>query len=62
MRAASIRKALGSEAGATAIEYSVLVGLISLTCLIVWQTIGTSLSTMFYGHVTEVFVRASGGV
>jgi len=58
----AIVKILAPEAGATAVEYSVLVGLITMVCLTVWQTIGTSLSTMFYGNVTEVFIRASGGV
>ncbi len=59
---ASIMKSLRADNGGTAIEYSMLVGMISLFCLTVWQTIGTSLSTMFYGHVTEVFIRASSGV
>jgi pilus assembly protein Flp/PilA len=35
------------ESGATAIEYGLIAALISVVCIGVWQSIGTSLNTTF---------------
>jgi pilus assembly protein Flp/PilA len=42
-----IRKFLKDESGATAIEYGLLACLISVVCIGVWTSIGTSLKTTF---------------
>jgi pilus assembly protein Flp/PilA len=35
------------ESGATAIEYGLIACLISVVCITIWTTLGTSLSTTF---------------
>jgi len=43
----SLVKFLKNESGATAIEYGLIVALISIVCILAFQTIGTQLSTAY---------------
>jgi pilus assembly protein Flp/PilA len=48
------------EAGATAIEYSLIVALVAVSCIVALTSLGGSLSTMF-GVVSQTLNTAAGG-
>jgi pilus assembly protein Flp/PilA len=48
------------EAGATAIEYSLIVALVSVACIVALTALGSSLSSMF-GVVSQTLNTAAGG-
>jgi pilus assembly protein Flp/PilA len=47
-------RAIRHEAGATAIEYAFIAGIISIAAVVAFTTIGTNLSTIF-GNVASSF-------
>jgi len=48
------------EAGATAIEYSLIVALVAVSCIVALTSLGGSLNTMF-GVVSQTLNTAAGG-
>ena len=42
-----IKKFIKDESGATAIEYGLIAGLISVVCITVWTSIGSNLNEKF---------------
>ena len=51
---------LNDESGATAIEYGLIAALVSVAGIVAFQSLGTSLSTMF-STVSSTIDDASGG-
>ena len=51
---AAIKKLLGDEGGATAIEYGLIAALISIAAVSVMSTVGHSLSTTFNTVATKL--------
>ena len=50
------------DQGSTATEYAVISALISILAIPIWQLLGSRLSNMFFGAVTNAFSNVSGGV
>jgi pilus assembly protein Flp/PilA len=51
---ATIKKLLGNEDGATAIEYGLIAALIAVAAVTVMGTVGTNLSTTFNTVATKL--------
>ena len=47
-----VKKFLRDEAGATALEYSMIGGLVSIIIIVALTSIGSNVSTMFLGPVS----------
>ena len=50
----AVRKFLGNESGATAIEYGLIAAGISVAIIVAVQTLGTNLNTTFSGVSTAL--------
>jgi pilus assembly protein Flp/PilA len=46
---------IDDQSGVTAIEYSLIAGLISLVIIISVRTIATTISTLFFGPIAAAF-------
>lgn len=54
IRSQSISRLLRDDLGVTAIEYGLIAALVAVVCIVVWQLLGTNMSTEFSDIASSV--------